>query len=685
MIKTEIFIENYPLDLTQDISAEFTYTIDDIKDFAARNTSFSKTIVLPGNANNNKLFGHIFEFGSSNMYSGSSANVGYNFNASKSASCIILVDRIQIFKGVIRLLEIIIDNNNIEYECAVFGELGGLVSAIGNKKIEELDFSAYNHAWTYGNISDSWSNLGTNNSGAIGSGYYYPLIDYGKVSNDKIGFDFRTFRPALYVKQYIDKLLTSAGYTYTCDFFNTDRFKGLIIPNNQIQLSAYTNTAFKGVPTVKSYNVAESVYEVEITGITTLGNFTANITNDIYTYNSTVPFDGDVTVVVNGQIINALNAYVRVYKNATIIGQQYIDTGGAGGFFSANIFASLVNFTNGDTFKVTLENDLTAFNVNVTASSLVTIMTVSSQLIPINYGETIDLNASIPKGVLQKDFFASIVKMFNLYVVEDSNKSKHINITPFIDFYTGVTLDWTDKLDRSKPLHLKPMSELNAKYYSFKYKSDSDYYNDNYKKKYNQSIGDFIYDSEYEFAEDTKSIEVIFSGTSLYQYVGTDKVYPAIYKLSNNNTAEDKMDSVIRILYAKKITGVSTWAIKDGTTSLMTFSDYGYAGHVDDPSNPTFDLSFGAPAEINFSTISYTSNNLFNLYWSEYIAEITDKDSKLMTANFRLTDMDIFNLDFAKFIQIDNTLWRLNKVYDYNPMVDDTTKVDLLKVIEITY
>ena len=685
MIKTEVFIENNPLELIQDISAEFTYTIDDIKDFAARNTSFSKTIVLPGNASNNKLFGHIFEFGSSNAYSGASANVGYNFNASKSAACIILVDKIQVFKGVIRLLEIIIDNNNIEYECAVFGELGGLVSALGNKKLEELNFSSYNHSWTYGNISDSWSNLGQNNSTAIGSGYYYPLIDYGRVSVDKVGFDFRTFRPALYVKEYIDKMLTAAGYTYTCAFFNTDTFKRLIIPNNQIQLSAYTNTAFKGVPTVKSYNLAESVYEVEITGITTLGNFTSNITNDVFTYNSTVPFDGNVTVVLNGQIISAVNAYVRVYKNATIIGQQYVGTGGAGGFFGVTINAGLINFTNGDTFKVTLENDVTAFNVNVTASSSVTIMTVSSQLIPVNYGETIDLNAGIPKGILQKDLLATIVKMFNLYVVEDKDKSKHINIYPFIDYYTGTTIDWTDKLDRSKPMHLKPMSELNAKFYSYKYKSDSDYYNDNYKKKYNEAIGDYIYDSQYEFAEDTKSIEIIFSGTSMYQYVGTDKVYPAIYKLSNNNTAEDKMDSLIRILYAKKVTGVNTWAIKDGASILMTFNEYGYAGHTNDPVSPTFDLSFGAPAELNYSSVTYTTNNLFNLYWSEYIAEITDKDSKLLTANFRLTDMDIYNLDFSKFIQIDGALWRLNKVYDYNPMNPETTKVDLLKVIEITY
>ncbi len=56
-MRTEVYIDNYKLDLTKDISAEFTYAIDEIQDFATRNTSFSKTIVLPGNDTNNNGVG----------------------------------------------------------------------------------------------------------------------------------------------------------------------------------------------------------------------------------------------------------------------------------------------------------------------------------------------------------------------------------------------------------------------------------------------------------------------------------------------------------------------------------------------------------------------------------------------------------------------------------------------------
>ncbi len=43
------------------------------------------------------------------------------------------------------------------------------------------------------------------------------------------------------------------------------------------------------------------------------------------------------------------------------------------------------------------------------------------------------MNSGIPRGFYQRDFVSSIMKMFNLYIVEDSTKEKHLKIIPFID------------------------------------------------------------------------------------------------------------------------------------------------------------------------------------------------------------------------------------------------------------
>ena len=145
---TRLFIENKELDITQNFSQQITYAVDDLQNMDSKATSFTKTIVLPGTANNNRLLGNIFEFGNANFTIDSQPNVGYNFNAAKSAQARIEVDGLPVMKGVIRLLEILIDEDYIEYEVALFGELGGLFFSLGAAKLEQLDFSVYNHSLT---------------------------------------------------------------------------------------------------------------------------------------------------------------------------------------------------------------------------------------------------------------------------------------------------------------------------------------------------------------------------------------------------------------------------------------------------------------------------------------------------------------------------------------------------------
>ncbi len=674
-MRTEIYIDGYQLDLTKEISAEFTYAIDEIQDFATRNTSFSKTIILPGNENNNKLFGNIFDFGQSNLYNSAIPNVGYNFNATKSVPCIILVDKIQIFKGVLRLLEIIIDGKSIEYEVVVFGELGGFITALGNKKLENIDFGIADTNWTYTNIQNSWDNIS-------GTGVYFPLIDYGAVSTDKVDFQYDAFRPALYVKQYLNKILDGSGYTYDFPLLDTDLMKRLVIPNNQKEITKSTATGFEADATVRNYTTGDAIRFT----VSTLGNFSPNVTNSVFTYTSATPLTGSIALQISGTIntiapTSDFTLQLRL-NTFTILNSVTYTLPGDGYAFTAVLNVPSITINNTDFLTVDMVADLGS--VDITSGPYI-ITSSNPTDVKINYGEPLVINNIIPKGIFQKDFFASIVKMFNLYVYEDKLIEKKLIIKPFIDFYDGTAIDWTDKVDRGSVMRVKPMSEFTARYYDFKYKQDNDFYCENYRKKFNEGYGDYIYDSENEFVKESDVTELIFAGTAIYQKEGTDKIYSTIYKLSNSNKAEDKMDSVIRILQAKKVTGVTTWALKNDTTTLASYTSYGYAGHVDDPMNPVNDINWGSPRELYFNTTSYTAANLFNSYWSEYIAEITSEYSKLLTCSVNLNEVDIYNLDFSKFIYIDGSLWRLNKVMDYNPMDFNTTKVELLKVIELNY
>ena len=767
-----LYIEDQELDLSEGLSNQITYAIDDIVNVDSKSTAFSKTIILPGTSRNNNILGNIFEVTAANFTVDAQPNVGYNFNASKSAKCRYEIQGLQIIKGVIRVLEIIIDGGFVEYEVAIIGELGGFVAGLANKRLQDLDFSKYNHFYTVDNIKNTWDNIfnytiltntdfqsgtktikvfdrildnltvgmsitlsgtatnngtftiaaiefspinyqvftlitvvesvvtASDNSFSIsfelenGSGYYYPLVDYGNVSNDKVNFQYSAFRPALFLREYMTKIITGNGYTVDSDFFDTAFFKRLVIPNNQKGLFKYGVTDYvNAFNAVNQQTGGAGVNNQDVAFATnTLNNFTVNGSNSIFTYSGVSPITTKATLKVTGTFKKPGASSVLKIAVISTDGSAEYDFPQATNYTSFDEEIELNSaFVTGNTIKVTMisigDGGISGLNDLIITNAELVLQKDPPGFVELLIGEEVKINDSLPQGVFQKDFFTSVLKMFNLMVTEDKFIEKHLVIEPYPDFYeTSNFLDWSDKINRGEVIRVKPMSELNARFYQFKFKQDNDFYNENYRKKYNEGYGDRIYDTAYDFAKDTEVTEVIFSASPLFGADGTDKVYPAIYKKSANDSMEETIDHILRIGQIKKITGVTSWDILNAAAVLDSLTDYGYVGHLDDPDAPQSDINFGAPQQLYFTLVSGNlTNNLFNTYYSPYLAEITDKDSRLLTASFKLDLQDIYDLDFRKLIYIDGALFRLIKVIDFNTNVNELTKCELLKVVNLFY
>lgn len=682
----ELYIEGFKVDIDQKISIALTYAIDDVANFSSRETGFSKTIVLPGTGRNNQIFGFIYDLGSFNYELPGAANIGSVFNVAQTSRAELRLNGLLVLRGVFRITNIVKDKDIIEYEGAIFGELSGFIAEIGNKKLQTLDFSNYNHNYTRDNIVNSWNTIN-------GSGYYYPLIDHGTYSANKISYNYKTFRPALFVKEYIDKIFSSpnSNYTYESQFMNTDFFKRLIIPCNFSKLTKVVTNLLEANTTLNLSNInAEQTILLTYNNIVLSNNFTGN-GNPNFTYTGV---QTTVNLILNLYFkLNPNSADTRIlvtiYASNTIIFQRNYP---GGTFFTPYDFNININrelnISTNDTIYVEIKVRGTGNNTILQNSNI-----IINSINPINadivLNDNININNIIPKNILQKDFFTWILKMFNLYVTEDKLREKHLIIEPYVDYYGTDTIDWTYKIARDKPWQIKPMGQLNGRFFEYKFKDDNDYYNENYKKKYNESYGDRLEDTGFQFAKDKQTVQIGFSSSPLIQYSGTDKILPAIYKKSKGNAVdqEEIMDHNIRILQAKKITGVSPWFIKNGSLTLSpnlgsSLTVYGYAGHFDNPLNPTKDINFGAAQEIYFDPNTYTSNNLFNDYWSEYIAEIADKDSKILVCYAYLTPLDIAQLDFSKAVLIDGIRFRINKIEDYDYTNNELVKVELLKIID---
>ena len=712
-MRTQIFVEGFELDLTDDIACEISYVIDDVKDFGSKNTSYSKTIVIQGTQKNNKIFNHISELGrfiAIENVNTQAPNVNENYTAAVGSNCIILVDNIQIFKGKLRVMEVVKYANHVEYECAVFGELGGFYYELskgvtdpisnvnsGARLLEQLDFTDLNHTYTYANMAASWANRNTN----PGVGYFYPLIDYGKVAETATRNHFyeQALRPAVYVREYIQRIFNLSGYTYECDFFDTAFFKRLIVPNNDDRLKILVSQLL---------NIGTTQYTFGLTAVSpytflwyagTFRDF-ASIGGGQYQYTGAATVNNtQFNLFMNLSIVGQGFYSIKLFKNgvqfAILDSFQTSNQGTANDpYIYGKNLSTVVNLVTNDIYKIVIEylpyvGGLTSTIVTNNSTWYIDTPVKTATQAVIN--DVLQMSYCVPKNIKITDFFTSILKMFNLYVVEDKNIAKKLIITPYIDFYLNENLDWSDKLDRSQEIRLKPMGELNARVFNFKYKDDDAYWNKTYKEKYNEGYMDFSYDTEYEYAKDKDDLEVIFASTVNYAPNGQDKIVPALYK-EGNFADESITSSNIRILQTKMLT-VANWDIKNTSggniqTNITQFPYSGMWEHPTVPDNGTYFQSLGwaSPKEIYYTITGTTVNyGLFNSFWSQYFAEITNPNSTILTAQFHLTSMDIRTLDFAKNILIDGTMWRINKVEGYDPLSEKPTKVELLKVIDTIY
>lgn len=756
-MRTEILVNNQQLELRDDLAMAFTYSISDIRQPEKRQTDFSKTIRIPGTKLNNQIFSHIYKIDKVLNTTNYNLNFTPDFNPNLKASAKVYIDGINVFDGVIQLLDIIIlDNTNISYEVCLFGKLSNIFYNLGEYYLHNLDLSEYDHNYTRTNQVNSWATSIIKNGSAYfnfsggnptGEGYVYPLADYGY--NNGLTYKPVQLFPAIYAKTYIDKIFDFAGFTYTSNFFSSNFFKRLIIPFNKSKTSStqaqinsrkfyVTNPRAHLSITTPSSAFYEAVEKIRFDNETVspafdtnnLWNISANdnqyhpnVTgyyNLIWSIRNELEFYADQTV---DYASGTTELIIRIWKEDINNISTLLDTFYESFDVSTMSFPFSVKYEALSTYTGTLNNiflkstDKVYFEyrfnrqcaffkeiagqdlqVNIDIRCLNPSFYTTTDTTDYFYNEPINtsipenttfvLNTAIPTNIKQKDFFTSIIKMFNLYVDVDPANEFNLLIEPRNDFYNNEVVDWTGKLDTGNDVSLKPMGDLDAKRYTFTYKPDSDHYNKVYSDANNRTYGDVIFEVNNDFLKDENKNEVIFSPTPAVGSTVHNRVIPTFLKYDQNNinnnltaiTQKEGQDTNIRILYYAGTKSCTQWTFASDVTSSVSYSIYPYANHLDDPAASTLDLNFGVPLQIFFQTSFYTSNTLYNVYWSDLMGSITDPDSKIVTAYLNLKPTDILQLSFKKLFLIDGNYYRLNKIFDYDPLSVKVTKVEFLKV-----
>jgi len=714
-----VFINGVNCPTVNDDSILITKSIVDIENPEQKQIDHSKGFLIQNTAAVSTLFGMIFEI-NKEIQNTSTTNFNTDFNPNLKAKCVVMNDNAVVMSGFCQMIDIVIlDGNKIAYNINVYASIGNFFNDIKNLKLSDISFSDLNHAWSKANVEASWTPT-------IGVGYVYPMINYGLTGNYNT-VSVTQFRPALFVKEIIDRIFTAAGWSYSSSFFTSTRFKSLIVPfteekllNSNGTIVARSFTVGKGTSqtaTSGNYNNKASQGILQLTTATgTVGGHP--LSNDFYsgfntgTYTWTCTDNGNYKFGVEGAMLMTIGsipfailrglciinlvvetAGIREYRDAwevqfdtftgspqvsatTTLSQtsnsQYIQTGDKVYLVATNFRVAVLTNTNFVNSKVNGDMD-------VTINSLFLSCIPQPEIV---LGDTINVSDLLPSDYLQKDFILGLSKMFNLYFEQTNDKT--LLIEPREDYYTATTVDWTTKIDIGQDVKLTPMGMNQQKRYKFTYDQDTDRLNNSYFTANKEVYGSELVDIDTDFLTETKEIKPIFAATPLSNLTGDDKIVSDLTFIDQDNQVKQGK-SKIRILYWGGLLPCKRWFLK--STLLTSKTTYPYAGHLDNPYNPTFDLNYGSLINVYYDAalgvrtdIEVTDNNLYKAYWEKTLLDFTNKNSKVLEAYFYLTMADFITLSFRSQYFIKDAYYRLISVEDFDVSATKLTKCKLLKV-----
>lgn len=502
MIKTQLFLEGYNVDLDSDVVIPLNYAIADVREPEKKGGNFTKTISLPGTINNNEIFSFLFD--TSVLVNSSGTNqYDLGFDPNLKSECVITYEGAEIFRGYLELNKIVkIDNYKVRYEVTCTGNLVNLFFSIGEKFLSDVELSEYNHNYTYDVQKASWNNYiyknGVTQSYALGDGYVYPYIDYA--TNNDTDWKVTDFKPAVYVYTILKKIFNSEGFSWSSSFLESSQFKSLIIPFTQGQAllsnsqildrtfrasstsdlainttgtNTYTTIPFQNDSTSPNYDPG-NVYSTSTYSFTAAKSGTYNITgafNCEVQYNTSGTFQftstgsyqvAFVRMLRNGNIINTLPINVapsnstNLQANAINIDAGYPTftsiTSGSSSQIGGGQIITQVALAQGDVVKLDIIQLTLGFKqsagggtINPSATNYWTLKLKAGANFytsianpAIMEGDVVDMNAVLPQQIKQKDFVSSIIKLFNLYVDQDKTNPNNFIIEPRDAFYAST-------------------------------------------------------------------------------------------------------------------------------------------------------------------------------------------------------------------------------------------------------
>lgn len=311
------------------------------------------------------------------------------------------------------------------------------------------------------------------------------------------------------------------------------------------------------------------------------------------------------------------------------------------------------------------------------------------------------------------DFILNYCRMFRIGIYTD-NINKKLIFKPIHKYLNegDNQADWTNIVDWSRDFIVKPIS-WDTQYVKFNYEENELVSNEHYLKDFGYNYGEKRIQTNYKFNNETNNLfENIGDTISYTPYVNSwinlfynNKI---IYLLPNEhyfeNIDEDNKqqnvfgyfgfsDETVLFDYSSNLrhcilTDDSNLEIYN-TTYCYNQSDAATSSidsyrTIDDRyiiGSQTFWSKFSVPSKIyDIRSITTTNYDIYTLFWKRFIDERYNKNNKVVTCYVNITPEEYQNFKFNKFVNIDNQLYFVNRIFDFNLTSNEPTKVELITI-----
>lgn len=706
----ELISDGFRLNLSENIAIPINLSIADAKDPSKRKRNFSKSIKLPGTMDNMAYF--------SGAFSLNVTDTGITFDATAKAEALLYKRGILIMpSGVLKLNSVTMLNGSVQdFDCQIYSETVDYFLLLDSIKVNELDWSEYSHTLTRPNIIASWAT-------AIGSGYYYGLIERGLGRPGATIFRTTDLVPYVYSREVMVKIFEWLGIPITSAFMDTIRYKSklfgygggdigslsatavnqrkLDINDGEYSTSKFPNRVESSNSSGRSYNYFEypqinPFLDIAFTHTEvqddlnqwTNGEFTCQFTGN---YNLSMSGALEYQFTYSGTFESVTGLKINVYKNGGLIHQVSSDQLllVENGVFTLNENLSVnMSLQSGDlisfgiVFGVARIDGSTAGSVSldVITSTPFTIDIISTDT-SITDGSTVELNQFLP-DMKCSEFLLGEIRHHNLYL-SDPSENGTVTIEPFADgFYQGTNVydDWTPLIDQDKEQIIKPSANEFAKVFRFAFKKNGDQDALTYLEKYGTEYGDLSYEQGSYFAKGEQKIELPWSTIVPYE-IAPNILVPRFIKIQNGVVKPDNGNPRVMMRNGLK---AGNWTLRDASNPANTqeLTTYPSVHHFDNWNTPTYDLNFQLVKEVFYIATTVTTKNSFSEYYFFGVNEMTNTAGKILTTYVKLNPYSVKTIDFSKLKMINGSLFRLNEVFDFDDNIVSTTKCELIKVLD---